>query len=183
MQSILPVVHEQLCHDYTACTHINQLRDPSQTPGNHTEQSVSWRQLTYWLVREEGDYCVAFRWRVAPSQTHIEIWRNAAWACMTNKKLQHRCPPWWHLHTCASSSWLSGGCLDRLWGRTTVSRSGFSALRAPLITAAFVPVAPEVYTWFFCRENHLEACVPTFYPDCGRLKQSYLHIPSAPWHS
>ena len=36
------------------------------------------------------------------------------------------------------------------WGSTTVRRSGFSALRAPRITAALVPVAPEVMMWFSC---------------------------------
>ena len=46
---------------------------------------------------------------------------------------------------CSSSSWLSGGCLLLLCGSTTVRRSGFSALSAPRITAALVPVAPEVY--------------------------------------
>lgn len=46
--------------------------------------------------------------------------------------------------TFCRSSWLSGGCLCRLWGRMTVRRSGRSARRAPRITAALVPAAPDV---------------------------------------
>eukprot|EP00982_Pelagococcus_subviridis_P000829 6880-Pelagococcus_subviridis.AAC.6 len=46
--------------------------------------------------------------------------------------------------TFSRSSWLSSGCLLRDCGSSTVSRSGFSARSAPRITAAFVPVAPEV---------------------------------------
>jgi len=46
--------------------------------------------------------------------------------------------------TLDNSSWLSGGCIFRLWGKITVSSSGFSARRAPLMTAALVPDAPEV---------------------------------------
>ena len=45
---------------------------------------------------------------------------------------------------CSSSSRLSGGWRRRLCGSTTVNRCGFSARSAPLMTAALVPVAPEV---------------------------------------
>ena len=45
---------------------------------------------------------------------------------------------------CSRSSRLSGGCRRLLCGSTTVSRCGFSARSAPLMTAALVPVAPEV---------------------------------------
>ena len=44
--------------------------------------------------------------------------------------------------SCSSSGWRS-----RLCGRITVSNSGSFARKAPRITAAFVPVPPEVYTW------------------------------------
>ena len=49
--------------------------------------------------------------------------------------------------TSCSSSWLSGGCLCRLCGSTTVRSSGFSARSAPRMTAALVPVAPDVKMW------------------------------------
>ena len=48
--------------------------------------------------------------------------------------------------TLESNSWLSGGCFYRLCGKMTVNESGLSALKAPRITAAFVPEAPEVKT-------------------------------------
>lgn len=54
--------------------------------------------------------------------------------------------------TLESNSWLSGGCFCKLCGNITVSSSGFSARRAPLITAALVPDAPDVNIWFFCKE-------------------------------
>lgn len=58
---------------------------------------------------------------------------------------------WWtdHSITLESRSWLSGGCFCRLWGKITVNNSGLSALKAPRMTAALVPEAPEVYIWFF----------------------------------
>lgn len=34
-----------------------------------------------------------------------------------------------------------------------MSSSGFSALKAPLITAALVPDAPDVKMWFFCDQK------------------------------
>lgn len=49
------------------------------------------------------------------------------------------------LLTLDNSSWLSGGCFFKLCGKITVRSSGLSALNAPLITAALVPDAPEVY--------------------------------------
>jgi hypothetical protein len=58
----------------------------------------------------------------------------------------------WNL-TLDKSSWLSGGCFFRLWGKITVSNSGFSALKAPRITAALVPEAPDVNIWFFCSQQ------------------------------
>lgn len=52
--------------------------------------------------------------------------------------------------TLESNSWLSGGCFFKLCGKMTVNKSGLSALKAPRITAAFVPDAPDVKIWFFC---------------------------------
>lgn len=51
---------------------------------------------------------------------------------------------WNQTLTFDNNSWLSGGCFFKLWGRITVSSSGFSALKAPLMTAALVPDAPDV---------------------------------------
>jgi hypothetical protein len=47
----------------------------------------------------------------------------------------------------------------RDWGSTTVKRSGFSARSAPRMTAALVPVAPEVYMWLPCMQSAFMCCM------------------------
>ena len=78
--------------------------------------------------------------------------------------------------TCSRSSWLSGGCLLLLCGSTTVNRSGFSALRAPRITAALVPVAPEVYMWLSCNNTlHVDSLLASDLRHCMKeAKLQYL---------
>lgn len=46
-------------------------------------------------------------------------------------------------------------------------RSGASARNAPLITAALVPVAPDVYMWLPCAEQASTACKQTHFSHDG----------------
>lgn len=62
---------------------------------------------------------------------------------------------WGKMASCIprDSTLVDGGRPRLTCGRTTVSRCGFSARSAPRMTAAFVPVAPEVMTWLSCADN------------------------------
>ena len=89
--------------------------------------------------------------------------------------------------TCFKSSWDSGGCLPRDWGKTTVRRSGLSALRAPRMTAAFVPVAPDVKMWLSCRrattEREREESESDSEPIRKARARKVASLPSGPWRS
>lgn len=146
-----------LLHNLPGAQDRCQLVGPCSQIGRHIDTKHT-EALTCWLQLKRGGYCEAFPPHSAPAGTHntgLTKWVKNCKVIVTwhryqsknsneSRKVGATATPVPSRPTCCNSSWLSGGWSAKVWGRTTVRSSGFSARKAPLMTAALVPVAPEV---------------------------------------